>query len=220
MSPYQNPIDSTPYLIYPPLPDPLFIPGKPIKLGILASGSGSNFEVIAQKIRDGQLNAQIQVLVYNNPKAKVKQRAEKFEISNILVNHRHYPTRESFDQQVVDTLNQYDLDLVVFAGWMRIATQVLVAAFPHQIINLHPSILPSFPGIRAVEQALESGVKITGCTVHIVELAVDSGPILMQAAVPVLPQDTPETLHQRIQFCEHQIMVGAIARVTQQLPLT
>lgn len=217
MNPYQNPIDFTSYLISPQLPHPLFIPGNPIKLGILASGSGSNFEVIAQKIKNGQLNAQIEVLVYNNPQAKVKQRAKKFQVPAILVNHRDYKTRETFDQQVVNTLNKYDLDLIVFAGWMRIATQVLVDAFPQKMINLHPAILPSFPGIRGVEQALEFGVKITGCTVHIVELKVDSGPIVIQAAVPVLPQDTPETLHKRIQFLEHQIMVGAIALISQQL---
>jgi phosphoribosylglycinamide formyltransferase-1 len=99
------------------------------------------------------------------------------------------------------------------AGWMRIVTPVLIDAFPQKIINLHPSLLPSFPGIRAIEQALEAGVKITGCTVHLVELKVDSGPILMQAAVPILPHDTPETLHGRIQVQEHQIIVGAIAQL-------
>jgi len=101
------------------------------------------------------------------------------------------------------------------AGWMRIVTQVLLDAFPDRVINIHPSLLPSFPGIRAVEQALAAKVKITGCTVHIARLEVDSGPILMQAAVPVLPEDTPETLHARIQVQEHKIMLGAIALIAE-----
>lgn len=97
------------------------------------------------------------------------------------------------------------------AGWMRVVTQVLIEAFPNRIINIHPSLLPSFPGIRAIEQALKAGVKITGCTVHLVTLEVDNGPIIMQAAVPILPEDTPETLHARVQIQEHEILPRAIA---------
>lgn len=211
MNLHPTPVDTTSHLISPPVPSPLFVPGKPLKLGVLASGSGSNFEAIARTIGDGKLNAQIEILIHNNPKAGVIRRAEKFDVPAILVNHREYNTREAFDAAVVKTLNQYDLDLIVFAGWMRIATRVLVEAFPHKMINLHPALLPSFPGIRGVEQTLEAGVKITGCTVHFVELEVDRGPILMQAAVPVTPDDTRETLHRRIQVLEHQILVGAIA---------
>ena len=118
-------------------------------------------------------------------------------------------------EEIVQTLKEHDVDWIVFAGWMRIVTQVLVDAFPHKIINLHPSLLPSFPGIRGVEQALEAQVKITGCSVHLVELEVDRGPILMQAAVPILPDDTPETLHARIQIQEHKILIGAISLVSQ-----
>ncbi|MGC9527248.1 MAG: phosphoribosylglycinamide formyltransferase [Limnospira sp.] len=211
MNLHPTPVDTASHLISPPVPSPLFVPGEPLKLGVLASGTGSNFEAIARTIGDGKLNAEIEILIYNNPKAGVIRRAEKFDVPAILVNHREYATRETFDAEVVKVLNQYDLDLIVFAGWMRIATRVLVEAFPHKMINLHPAILPSFPGIRGVEQALEAGVKITGCTVHFVELEVDRGPIVMQAAVPVAPDDTPETLHRRIQVLEHQIMVGAIA---------
>jgi phosphoribosylglycinamide formyltransferase-1 len=200
-------------LISPPLPDSLFIPGEPLKLGILASGSGSNFEAIALAIQQQQLNAQIEVLIYNNPNAKVLERAKKYNVPTILLNHRHYKKREDLDQKIAETLKQFDVKLVVMAGWMRIVTPVLIDAFPQQMINLHPSLLPSFPGIHAVEQALAANVKITGCTVHWVEPAVDSGPIILQAAVPVLPEDTPETLHGRIQVQEHQIMVGAIAKI-------
>ena len=206
-------VDPTPSLISPEIFQAVPLTGSPLKLGILASGSGSNFEAIAQAIAEQKLNAQIQVLIYNNPDAKVVERAKKFGVTSILLNHRHYSQREDLDRDLVKTFNQYEVDWVVMAGWMRIVTPVLIDAFPQKIINLHPSLLPSFPGIRAIEQALEAGVKITGCTVHLVELKVDSGPILMQAAVPVLPDDTAETLHARIQVKEHQILVGAISQI-------
>ena len=199
--------------ISPQPPNSLFVPGEPLKLGVLASGSGSNFEAIATAIEQHKLNATIEVLIYNNPKAKVVARAEKFKIPTILLNHRDYKKRKDLDQKIVETLNQNQVQLVVLAGWMRIVTSVLVNAFSGKMINLHPSLLPSFPGLRAIEQALDAGVKVTGCTVHFVELEVDSGPIIMQAAVPILPHDTPETLHQRIQVQEHHIIVAAIAQL-------
>lgn len=186
---------------------------QPLKLGILASGSGSNFEVIAQAIQNQQLNAQVQVLIYNNPEAKAAARAEKYGIPSILLNHRDCKSREELDTKIVKTFQEHDVQWVIMAGWMRIVTQVLLDAFPDKVVNIHPSLLPSFPGIRSVEQALKAGVKITGCTVHIARLEVDSGPILMQAAVPILPDDTAETLHARIQVQEHKIMVGAIALI-------
>ncbi|XHL99207.1 MAG: phosphoribosylglycinamide formyltransferase [Microcoleus anatoxicus] len=190
---------------------------EPLKLGILASGSGSNFEVIAQAIQKQQLNAQVQVLIYNNPGAIAAVRAEKYRIPSILLNHRDYKKRAELDTQIVKIFQKYDVQWVIMAGWMRIVTQVLLDAFPDKVINIHPSLLPSFPGINAVEQALAAKVKITGCTVHIAHLEVDSGPILMQAAVPVFPDDTAETLHARIQVQEHKIMVGAIALISHQI---
>ena len=189
---------------------------QPLKLGILASGSGSNFEVIAQGIQNQQLNAQVQVLIYNNPAAKAALRAEKYGIPSILLNHRDYKKRAELDTEIVKVFQRYDVQWVIMAGWMRIVTKVLLDAFPEKVINIHPSLLPSFPGINAVEQALAAKVKITGCTVHIAHLEVDSGPILMQAAVPVLPDDTAETLHARIQVQEHKIMIGAIALISHQ----
>ncbi|MEH1872610.1 phosphoribosylglycinamide formyltransferase [Nostoc sp.] len=183
----------------------------PLKLGIMASGNGSNFDVVAQAIQDGQLNAQIQVLIYNNPSAKAAVKATKRGVEAVLLNHRNYQSREEFDQKIVQTLQHYNVEWVILAGWMRLLTSVFIDAFPDKIINIHPSLLPSFKGIHAVEQALASGVKITGCTVHIACLEMDSGPILMQAAVPVLPDDTAETLHARIQIQEHQILPLAIA---------
>lgn len=200
-------------LISPPLPSEK-LSGKLLKLGVMASGSGSNFAAIAEAIQAGQLNAEIPILIYNNPGAKVVERAEKFGISTQLLNHRDYPSREALDRDIVKTFNAYGVEWVVMAGWMRIITQVLLDAFPHKILNIHPSLLPSFPGIKAVEKALNAGVKITGCTVHIACLEVDSGPILMQAGVPILPDDTPETLHARIQVQEHRIMVGSLQLIS------
>ncbi|NEO44482.1 MAG: phosphoribosylglycinamide formyltransferase [Moorea sp. SIO4A3] len=209
--------DSSPTLISPTISRAQTVDSfpttSPVKLGVMASGSGSNFEAIASAIANGQLNAQISVLIYNNPGIKALARADKYGIPAALHNHRHTKKREDFDQQIVQTLRQYEVEWVVMAGWMRVVTQVLLDAFPNRILNIHPSLLPSFKGVRAVEQALEAGVKITGCTVHVVSLDIDSGPILFQAAVPVLPDDTPETLHARIQVQEHRILVDAIALI-------
>lgn len=196
-------------LISPQLLMPRF--STPLKLGVLASGSGSNFAAIADAIASGQLDAQIQVLVYNNPDAIAAQRAQALNIPAVLLNHRDFATREELDEAIAQTLRQHSVDWVIMAGWMRRVTQVLICAFPDRILNIHPSLLPSFPGIQAIEQALAAGVKITGCTVHLVELEVDSGAIVLQAAVPVLPRDTAETLHQRVQVQEHRIFPLGIA---------
>ncbi|MEM7578482.1 MAG: phosphoribosylglycinamide formyltransferase [Cyanobacteria bacterium P01_A01_bin.80] len=200
----------SPSLVSPNIPTQMQSSSKPAKLGIMASGSGSNFEAVAQAIDNGQLNAQIQVLIYNNPDAYAAVRADKWNIKAVLINHRDYKHREELDKQIVQTLHQHDVEWLIMAGWMRLVTQVLIDAFPQKIINIHPSLLPSFKGVRAIEQAIEAQVKITGCTVHLVSLEMDSGKIIMQAAVPVLPEDTPETLHTRIQIQEHRILPAAI----------
>jgi phosphoribosylglycinamide formyltransferase-1 len=200
-----------PSIISPSLPPEKLKLPQTIRLGVLASGSGSNFEVIADCIQKGQLNAEIPLLIYNNPHAKVKERAEKFGIPTFLLNHRDFKQRQDLDTEIVKLFRTYTVEWVIMAGWMRIVTSVLLDAFPNHVINIHPSLLPSFKGVHAVEQALAAGVQITGCTVHIASLDVDSGPILMQAAVPILPDDTPETLHARIQVQEHIIFPQAIA---------
>jgi phosphoribosylglycinamide formyltransferase-1 len=191
---------------------------SPLRLGVMASGSGSNLEAIAHAIAHGKLNAQIQVLVYNNPNAKVVERADRLKIPHVLLDHRSFADRMALDQAIVRVMRQHQVDWVIMAGWMRIVTPKLINAFPQQILNIHPSLLPSFKGSHAIEQALASGVTITGCTVHLVELAVDSGKILMQAAVPIYPDDTPDLLHQRIQVQEHRIFPLAIVLATHQPP--
>lgn len=200
-------------LVFPSISQPISLTCPPLKLGILASGSGSNFAAIATAINNQALPAQIQTVIYNNPGAKVAERAQRWNLPAQLINHCEFENREAFDQAVVAALNAAEVDWVIMVGWMRRATQVLIDAFPQRMINIHPSLLPSFPGMHAIEQALEYGVKLSGCTVHIVTLEVDSGPILMQAAVPVRPDDTPDTLHARIQVQEHRIIVDAIANI-------
>jgi phosphoribosylglycinamide formyltransferase 1 len=211
-SSYPQGVVSSPVIISPDVPL-ILTPNAPLRLGVLASGSGSNLEAIAQSIAHQSLPAQIQVLVYNNPNAGAAARADRFGIPRVLLNHRDFASRELLDGAIVETLHQHQVEWVIMAGWMRVVTPVLIEAFPQQILNIHPSLLPSFPGIRAIEQALAAGVKITGCTVHRVIAAVDSGEIIIQAAVPVLPGDTPETLGRRIQVQEHVIFPRAIGWV-------
>jgi phosphoribosylglycinamide formyltransferase-1 len=213
---HQSIDDSTMALISPTLSPEELKCDRPLKLGIMASGSGTNFVALAQAIENQELNAQIPVLIYNNPEAKVKEKAQQWNVPTVLLDHRHYKRREDLDQAIVEVFQQNQVEWVIMAGWMRIVTSVLIEAFPNRVINIHPSLLPSFKGIRAVEQALEAGVKITGCTVHLASLEVDSGLILLQAAVPILPGDTPETLHARIQVQEHKIFPMAIALAAKQ----
>ena len=202
-----------PFLIAPPLPAPELVSSAPLVLGVLASGSGSNFEAILQAIAADRLQAKVAVLIYNKPLAKVVERADRWGIPKVLLNHRDFPQREALDEAIVSVLQNYGVQWVVMAGWMRIVTQVLVNAYPQRILNIHPSLLPAFKGLNAIEQALVAGVKITGCTVHLVETEVDSGPILMQAAVPIFPQDTLDSLHDRIQAQEHRIFPAALQRI-------
>ncbi|MGD1856488.1 MAG: phosphoribosylglycinamide formyltransferase [Leptolyngbyaceae cyanobacterium] len=182
-----------------------------LQLGVLASGSGSNFEAIMGAIQRSELQAQVTVVICNNPGAKVLERAERWGVPHVVLNHREFESRTALDQAIVATLMAHNTDWVIMAGWMRRVTQHLINAFAGRLLNIHPSLLPSFPGLHAVQQALDAGVAIAGCTVHHVELAVDSGPIIMQAAVPVLSDDTEESLQARIQIQEHQIYPKAIA---------
>lgn len=204
------------WMISPNLPDPFPQFSQPLKLGVLASGNGSNLEAIAQAIQDKRLCAQIEVLIYNNPSAGAAQRAEQWGIPAVLLNHRDFPSREALEAEIIQVLKTHQVEWVIMAGWMRRVTEALINAFPQHILNIHPSLLPSFPGIHAVEQALNAGVKFSGCTVHYVELEIDSGPIIMQAAVPILSDDTPERLQARIQVQEHRIYPAAIALAAAQ----
>ena len=212
--------DALPSFIFPDLSLDQIPFKNPPKLGFMASGSGTNFAAIAESIQSNELNAKIEVLIYNNPKAKVQEQAEKYQIPRVLINHRDFASREALDEAIVTTFKEYGVEWIIMAGWMRIITPVLLNAFSERVINIHPSLLPSFRGIRAIEQALAAGVKVTGCTVHFASLEVDSGPIIAQAVVPVLPNDTAETLHARIQIQEHKIFPMAIAIAAQRAEIS
>ena len=179
------------------------------RLGILLSGRGSNFEAIADRVETGKLNAEIAVVIGNIESAPGLARARTRGL-NAIFNPSKGKSREAFDAELVGTLQSNDVGLVVLAGFMRIFSLVMVEAYRNLILNIHPSLLPSFPGRDVQQQALHHGVKLSGCTVHLVDETLDAGPIILQAAVPVLDADTPEALADRILVEEHRIYSEAI----------
>jgi phosphoribosylglycinamide formyltransferase 1 len=182
------------------------------RLGILLSGRGSNFEAIADQIASGKLKAEIAVVISNVESALGLQRARERGLNAIFIPSRNR-AREEFDREVVDVLRKHDVSLVVLAGFMRIFSNVVLEAFPFGILNIHPALMPSFPGMDVQQKALEHGVKFSGCTVHFVTDVLDEGPIIVQAAVPVEDDDTVETLASRILKQEHRIYSEAIELV-------
>jgi len=177
----------------------------------MASGSGSNVEALHDATAQGRLDASLRLLIVNNPDCGARDRAARLQIPCQLIDHRRYKTREDLDQALVSAFQAADVEAVVMAGWMRIVTPILIDAYPGRLINLHPSLLPSFKGLDAVGQALASGVRITGCSVHHVQEDVDSGTVIAQAAVPVLGSDDVQSLTQRIQKQEHRLLPWATA---------
>jgi phosphoribosylglycinamide formyltransferase-1 len=182
----------------------------PVRVGVLVSGSGSNLQSIIDHIDAGRIHAAVSCVISNREDAHALVRARRHSIPAIHVNHRSYPDRKSFDAAVVQVLRNYDVNLVVLAGFNRIVSQVMLDAFPMSILNIHPALLPAFPGSHAQRQALHHGVKIAGCTVHFVDSGTDTGPIIAQAAVPVLDDDTEETLSRRILAEEHKVYPAVI----------
>ena len=179
------------------------------KLGILLSGRGSNFEAIANSVDAGRIEAEIAVVISNRPDARGLEIARQRGLNAVLIPSKGLD-REVYDRLVVAELRRYAVDLVCLAGYMRLLSATFVREFPLRILNIHPSLLPSFPGLEAQHQALEHGVKISGCTVHFVDEFLDAGPIVIQCAVPVLDEDTEEALAARILEREHQIYTEAI----------
>jgi phosphoribosylglycinamide formyltransferase-1 len=187
------------------------------RLGILISGRGSNFLAIADAVADGRLEAEIAIVISNQPDAPGIRRAKERGIPVTVLPSRGVD-RAAHARQLIAELRKHQVDLVCLAGYMRLLDVSFIEAFRGRILNIHPSLLPSFPGLEAQKQALEHGVKITGCTVHYTDEGMDSGPIIMQAAVPVLEGDTVETLSARILQEEHRIYPQAIAKVLARLP--
>jgi phosphoribosylglycinamide formyltransferase-1 len=185
------------------------------KLGILLSGRGSNFEAIARNVQAGKIPAEIGVVISNKEEAGGLAIARQMGLKAMCIPSKG-KEREAFERELVAALREHEVDLVCLAGFMRVLTPYFIREFRGRILNIHPALLPSFPGVEVQKQALDYGVKWTGCTVHFVDEGVDTGPVVCQAAVPVLDEDTPETLAARILKEEHRIYTEAICLVVEE----
>jgi len=190
-----------------------------LRLAVMASGEGSNFEALTLACRADRPPADVALLVVNNAVCGARERARRLGVPCRLIDHRLQPSREALDAALISAFQEAQVDLVVMAGWMRIVTPRLVQAFPERLLNIHPSLLPSFRGMDAVGQALAAGVQLAGCTAHLVNEEVDAGRILVQAAVPVLDGDDHASLTARIQRQEHRILPLAVGLAAQRLGL-
>ena len=181
-----------------------------LKIGVLVSGSGSNLQSIIDNIENKSLPAEIKAVISNKSDAYALTRAKNHGLPCHILEHDNFKSREDFDRELIRLLKANDVELVVLAGFMRLLTPIFLNAFPQRIVNIHPALLPSFPGIHAQKKALDYGVKFSGCTVHFIDEGIDSGPIILQSVVPVLDNDTEETLATRILREEHRIYPLAI----------
>jgi phosphoribosylglycinamide formyltransferase 1 len=191
---------------------------RSLRLGILGSGKGSNCRAVLESIQAGKLAAQASVVISDVLDAPILEIAREFSVLNAYLPPGHFRTRlePSVEAELVRMLRSANVDLVVLAGFMRVLKSPMLEAFPRRIINIHPSLLPKFPGLEAWKQALAAGETITGCTVHYVDEKIDHGDIIAQREVPILPNDSAETLHARIQIAEHELYPAVIARLCAQ----
>ena len=181
-----------------------------INIGVLASGRGTNLQAIIEAIEDGKIEGEIKIVMSDHPKACALKRAQQYLIDTRCIDFKEFKNREDYDKEIIKTLKEKKIDLVVLAGYMRILSPYFIRAYQNKIMNIHPALLPSFPGLHAQKQAIGNGVKISGCTVHFVDEGVDSGPIILQKAVEVSDDDTEESLTEKILKEEHQIYPQAI----------
>jgi phosphoribosylglycinamide formyltransferase-1 len=188
-------------------------------LGILGSGSGSNMQAILDAIDAGTLDARIALVLSDNPHAFILERARGRGIATGVIDCRGFRTRfpEEAQAETAARLTAAGVELVCLAGFLRLVKRPLLEAFPNRILNIHPALLPAFPGLESWKQALDAGVPETGCTVHFVDEGMDTGPVILQERVPVLPGDTPESLHARIQLAEHRLYPAAILKIAASL---
>lgn len=185
-----------------------------LRLGVLVSGRGSNLQAIIDEIEAGTLKAEIAVVISNKQRVPALERAERHGLTSVFLDPKSVAgtpdPRQAYDQKLLETLQYHHVQLVVLAGYMKIVTSVLIESYESQIMNIHPALLPSFPGLHAQRQALDHGVKVAGCTVHFVTEGMDTGPIILQQAVPVEEGDTEDTLSDRILKVEHGLLPRAI----------
>jgi phosphoribosylglycinamide formyltransferase-1 len=187
-----------------------------VNVGVLASGSGTNLEALIAAAARGELGpARIAAVGVNVPGCGALERAARNGIATFVLDHKAFASREGFDAALVETLRQHQVELVVLAGFMRLLTPVFLAAFPQRVVNIHPALLPAFPGTHAQKQALDYGVKFSGCTVHFVDSGTDTGPIIAQTVVPVLPQDDEDSLSMRILAEEHRLLPAVVKAVAE-----
>ena len=183
------------------------------KLAVLVSGRGSNLQAIIDSIEREELDASISIVISNTRDAMALQRAKEHEIKTILIDPAKHIDSKEYDKALTDKLKEYSIDLICLAGYMRILGEEVIQTFEKKIINIHPSLLPAFPGLNAQKQAIEHGVKFSGCTVHFVDLGVDSGPIILQTVVPVYDKDDEKSLSKRILEQEHHLYPKAIKMI-------
>src|ERR1043166_494636 len=191
---------------------------KPLPIGILGSGRGSNCRAILERIRSGELAAEARVVISDVLDAPILDIAREFSVANVYLPPGQFRTRlePEAEGELVEILRDAGVDLVVLAGFMRVLHAPMLQAFPRRIINIHPSLLPKFPGLEAWKQALAAGETVTGCTVHYIDEQVDHGRIIAQREIAILPQDTPENLHARIQVAEHALYPAVIAELCEK----
>ena len=191
---------------------------RPLRLGVLGSGKGSNFRAIMEEIVGSRLDAEVRIVISDVENSGILSLARDFQVPGLYVRPGRFRTKlePEIEEDIVRLLLEADVELVVLAGFMRIVKQPLLEAFPRKMINIHPSLLPRFPGLEAWKQALAAGEKVTGCTAHYVDAAVDAGEILGKETVPILSDDTPESLHARIQESEHRLLPAVIAGIAEE----
>jgi phosphoribosylglycinamide formyltransferase-1 len=181
----------------------------------LVSGRGTNLQAIIEAIEEGKIAGEIKVVISDNPDAYALKRAQQYHINTRYINFKEFKNREDYDKEIIKTLKEKKIELVVLAGYMRILSPYFIRTYKNKIMNIHPALLPSFPGLHAQKQAIEYGAKVSGCTVHFVDEGVDSGPIILQKAVEVSDDDTEESLAEKILKEEHQIYPRAIQLFSQ-----
>lgn len=181
-----------------------------LRLGVLASGRGSNLQAIIDASKKGEIQATVEVVISDNAGAYALERARSAGIPAVYINPKNFSTKTQYEEAVLDVLKSFRVELVCLAGYMRLVGTNILKFYPNRVLNIHPALLPAFPGLHAQERAWEYGVRFSGCTVHFVDEGMDTGPIILQAVVPVLPDDTPETLAERILEQEHILYPKAI----------
>ncbi|HHV71274.1 MAG TPA: phosphoribosylglycinamide formyltransferase [Clostridia bacterium] len=188
---------------------------KTLRLGVLVSGRGSNMEAIIKAGEEGKLNAKVVVVISDRSEAPALKKAERKNIKSLYVNPKQFSTKAEYEEELIKIFSSFEVDLIILAGFMRLLSPRFLSYYKNKVLNIHPSLLPSFPGLEPQKQAIDYGVKVSGCTVHFVDEGMDTGPIILQRAVPVLEDDDAESLAERILKEEHDLYWRAIQLIAE-----